>query len=188
MTLPAQDIVERLTTRAAECATASASDDKDRFMSVVAKFTRADGVLMTEAADTISRLTADNEALRKERDEARETNRRLNRRVQRWEGNETSFRLSFEGWSKVLFATKYDRENHVHDFIDWQRQIDKAWANGRAEAAEDRADALAQEVERLRGALIQIAHTYTEDSHGGTKSLPAYEYQDIARAALGDRP
>ena len=43
---------------------------------------------------------------------------------------------------------------------------------------------LREENERLRAALICIAHTFTEDSHGGTKSLPSSEYQDMARAAL----
>lgn len=43
---------------------------------------------------------------------------------------------------------------------------------------------LKAEVEQLRAALVLIAHTFVEDSHGGTKSLPASEYQDIARAAL----
>lgn len=35
-------------------------------------------------------------------------------------------------------------------------------------------------------ALFWIAHTFTEDSHGGTKCLPAHEYQARARQALGD--
>lgn len=48
MTLPAQDIVERLRAHAAECYVGSRGHE-----------------WATEAADTISRLTADNEALRK---------------------------------------------------------------------------------------------------------------------------
>lgn len=43
------------------------------------------------------------------------------------------------------------------------------------------------ELDRFRSALLAIAHTFTEDSHGGTKSLPASEYQDMARAALSTR-
>lgn len=83
MTLPAQDIVERLRD-AAERATR----------------TRAERY--REAADTISRLTADNEALR--------------------------------------------------DALSLANQRGDAWKS-RAEASEARADALAQEVERLRGLL-----------------------------------
>lgn len=41
-----------------------------------------------------------------------------------------------------------------------------------------------REIERLRGALSCIAHTFTEDSHGGTKALPATDYQAMARAAI----
>lgn len=51
-------LIERLEKRAAECATASASDDKDRFMNVVAKLTRADGLLMSEAAVMFRALAA----------------------------------------------------------------------------------------------------------------------------------
>lgn len=37
---------------------------------------------------------------------------------------------------------------------------------------------------KLEGALVSIAHTFTEDSHGNMKTYPASYYQDIARAAL----
>lgn len=37
-------------------------------------------------------------------------------------------------------------------------------------------------------ALFWIAHTFTEDGHGGTKCLPAHEYQDRARQALSQSP
>ncbi len=40
------------------------------------------------------------------------------------------------------------------------------------------------EAERYRRALLSIAHTFTEDSHGGTKTLLASEYQAMARTAL----
>lgn len=33
-------------------------------------------------------------------------------------------------------------------------------------------------------ALVYIAHTFTEDSHGNMKTLPAHVFQDRARAAL----
>lgn len=42
--------------------------------------------------------------------------------------------------------------------------------------------------ERLRGNLVAIAHTFTEDSHGNMKTYPASYYQDIARAALAESP
>lgn len=49
----------------------------------------------------------------------------------------------------------------------------------RAEAAEAQRD-------KLQATLFMIAHSFTEDSHGGTKTLPAHEYQDMARSALAD--
>lgn len=43
---------------------------------------------------------------------------------------------------------------------------------------------LAATVARYGKALNSIAHTFTEDSFGGTKTLPAGDYQEMARAAL----
>lgn len=57
-TLPADELVERLSKRAAECSSASCHDDKDRFLNVVAKLTRSDGRLMAEAAAELSSLRA----------------------------------------------------------------------------------------------------------------------------------
>lgn len=70
MTLPAQDIVERLRERAKRMngALVGASDGGTYALGYYDQFAAADD---KEAAATISRLTADNEALRKERDEAR---------------------------------------------------------------------------------------------------------------------
>lgn len=53
-----------------------------------------------------------------------------------------------------------------------------------ASAETQKRKAARAEADRLRRALLLIAHTFTEDSHGGTKMLPASEYQDMARAAL----
>lgn len=44
--------------------------------------------------------------------------------------------------------------------------------------------ALVAERDELRGALSWIAHTFTEDSHGNMKTLPASDYQKHAIAAL----
>ncbi|MCD1619176.1 hypothetical protein K7H20_13985 [Salipiger manganoxidans] len=52
------------------------------------------------------------------------------------------------------------------------------------EAKAARADALEAEVQRLWVALSGIAHTFTENSHGGMQTLPATEYQRMARSAL----
>lgn len=49
-----------------------------------------------------------------------------------------------------------------------------------AAALAERDAALAE----ARNALIYIAHTFTEDSHGNVKSLPAMDYRNRARAAL----
>jgi hypothetical protein len=43
---------------------------------------------------------------------------------------------------------------------------------------------LAAENRALRAALNWIAHTFTEDSHGNVKTLPASDYQKHALAAL----
>lgn len=44
--------------------------------------------------------------------------------------------------------------------------------------------ALKAKAERFHGALICIAHTFTEDSHGNMKDYPVSYYRDIARNAL----
>lgn len=54
--------------------------------------------------------------------------------------------------------------------------------------AEAERDALRTRVEKLEAALEWIAITFTEDSHGNMKTLPASDYQDHARAALKDAP
>lgn len=54
-------------------------------------------------------------------------------------------------------------------------------AISRAEAAEAREG-------KLRAALMNIAHTFTEDSHGGMKTMPATYYQELARAAREEKP
>lgn len=41
--------------------------------------------------------------------------------------------------------------------------------------------------ERLRAALRNIAHTFTENSHGDMKTLPAHQYQAMARIALSPK-
>jgi hypothetical protein len=41
-------------------------------------------------------------------------------------------------------------------------------------------------IDRLRSALSNIIHTFTEDSHGGTKTLPADDYQYMALNALNE--
>lgn len=43
---------------------------------------------------------------------------------------------------------------------------------------------LEAENSRLRGALVIIAHTFTEDSHGGTKYMSPDWHQDVAKSAL----
>jgi hypothetical protein len=48
--------------------------------------------------------------------------------------------------------------------------------------------ALIAEVERLRAVLEMIARTFTENSFGGTVTLPAEDYQKMARAALEPKP
>jgi hypothetical protein len=47
-----------------------------------------------------------------------------------------------------------------------------------------RAEALRKEIDRLRGALLSIAVTCTEDSHGNTKDYPVSWYKAEARKAL----
>lgn len=71
----------------------------------------------------------------------------------------------------------YDRALEAAD--EYTKKADADLAANRA--ARFKAEA---EAERLRRALASIAHTFTEDSHGGTKSLPASAYQDMARDAL----
>ena len=43
------------------------------------------------------------------------------------------------------------------------------------------------ENERLRNALVEIAHTFTERSDGTVKTYSASFYQGIARAALAQK-
>ena len=40
------------------------------------------------------------------------------------------------------------------------------------------------EIERLRAALVEIAHTFTERSDGTIRTYSASFYQEVARAAL----
>ncbi|RUV07994.1 hypothetical protein EOA79_02585 [Mesorhizobium sp. M1A.F.Ca.IN.020.03.2.1] len=91
-------------------------------------------------------------ALQEELDEAREANRKLHRRVQKFEGAETSFRMSFASWAKVLFRAESTPERRP-DFESWQREIDKEFASGRAEAAEARATGSEAEASDLRRKL-----------------------------------
>lgn len=65
-----------------------------------------------------------------------------------------------------------------------------AWEDS-ARLNKDRAETAARQLAerdadlvRKDAALFSIAHTFTEDSHGGTKCLPGTEYQAMARAAL----
>lgn len=51
-------------------------------------------------------------------------------------------------------------------------------------AAGASASSAIEERDRLKSALFMIAHTFTEDSHGGTKCLPGSDYQRMARAAI----
>ena len=79
--------------------------------------------------------------------------------------------------------------------VDWCPENDGAY---RAEMAALRRDSVDQqliraraEIERLRGALVEIAHTFTERADGTMKSCSASFYQEVARAALaqkGDSP
>lgn len=66
------EIAEKLLARAAELATASAHDDKDRYMNVVARLSREDGAIMSTAAKMLAALLADRDRMRAERDELRE--------------------------------------------------------------------------------------------------------------------
>ena len=50
-----------------------------------------------------------------------------------------------------------------------------------------RANRLQVENERLRAALVEIAHTFTERSDGTMKSCSASFYQEVARAALAQK-
>ena len=50
-----------------------------------------------------------------------------------------------------------------------------------------RANRLQVENERLRAALVEIAHTFTERSDGTIKSCSASFYQEVARAALAQK-
>lgn len=52
------------------------------------------------------------------------------------------------------------------------------------EAAAHLIDKLHERLREMEGALVSIAHTFTEDSHGNMKTYPAGYYQDIARKAL----
>lgn len=52
---------------------------------------------------------------------------------------------------------------------------------------EEERDALRARVAQLEAALEWIAITFTEDSHGNMKTLPASDYQDHARVALKER-
>ena len=56
-----------------------------------------------------------------------------------------------------------------------------------SETEEPIADVIARlraRIAKLESALIWIAVTFTEDSHGDVKTLPAREYQAHAHAAL----
>ena len=57
------------------------------------------------------------------------------------------------------------------------------WAAA-SQANYQRAKAAEAEVGRLRGALISIAHTTTEDSHGGIKDMSPSWYREKAHEAL----
>lgn len=53
-----------------------------------------------------------------------------------------------------------------------------------APASAEPVEALRKEIDRLRGALLSIAVTCTEDSHGNTKDYPVSWYKAEARKAL----
>ena len=50
-----------------------------------------------------------------------------------------------------------------------------------------RANRLQVENERLRAALVEIAHTFTERSDGTMKSCSSSFYQEVAQAALAQK-
>lgn len=53
-----------------------------------------------------------------------------------------------------------------------------------APASVEPVEALRKEIDRLRGALLSIAVTCTEDSHGNTKDYPVSWHKAEARKAL----
>ncbi|TIN83063.1 hypothetical protein [Mesorhizobium sp.] len=123
-------------------------------------------------------------ALQEELDEAREANRKLHRRVQKFEGAETSFRMSFASWAKVLFRAESTPERRP-DFESWQREIDKEFASGRAEAAEARATASEAEASDLRRKLEEARkalewHTMDSAPRDGTVINVIGRYPDAA--------
>lgn len=70
------------------------------------------------------------------------------------------------------------------DMIQMGEKI--AWGSDSAimREAAARIETLERALEGATTALTCIAHTFTEDSHGGTKTLPATDYQRMAREAL----
>lgn len=64
-------------------------------------------------------------------------------------------------------------------------------AKHRAAISETNEKECLREVARLKAGLTWIAHTFTEDSHGNMKTLPASAYQkhacDVLRGTEGER-
>ena len=102
-------------------------------------------------------------------------------------------------------ARSTSRKGH-HSLLDWTDgydeatracaaairaiDVDKLLAKVESEtphAWRDALDELRADNERLRAALVEIAHTFTERSDGTMKSCSASFYQEVARAALAQK-
>jgi len=157
MTLPAQDIVERLLDRAKRMngALVGASDGGTYALGYYDQFAAADD---KEAADTISRLTADNEALRKERDEA----------IAKRESADGMDGAVVHAIREVLYAGEVPAAPFIDDHV------------GNAIVQRNQARA---RVTALEAALLAIRETYC---HSRGIRLPIIaQIDDVVSAALG---
>jgi hypothetical protein len=153
-------------------------------MSAVHQDEVPDEPAVADLNDTISRLTADNEALRKERDEARA------KVLAAWNAFAGHVADDYDETIDVSLVVGGDLDEQIRSLTE-QRDTDEA-----------RADALAQKVERLRTALEAIrdfpkpgTSRRTEDGYPDEIVYDEFAYRRIvdsyreaARAALGDRP
>ncbi len=92
--------------------------------------------------------------------------------------------------SNQLMAAQNGIVHAVWDLLGGEDQTREGGQNLVTRVKEFVASRQAAEAERDRykSALFSIAHTFTEDSHGGTKTVPVVDYHAMARSALEKQP